>query len=245
MLGALSQTKTPAGPKILLKIASSDSEEASSEIRYEAIMNLGISDNPHAEAAHFLINESHNNQSALRDVSILALGNISKRLSNQDYHIKDKSEEHLKQLYNDSFTTEDKVLILRAVGNAGPVVDTNFIIDLLYEDDPSVRSAAVDALRDHKDSSINDTILEFAKHDQSAEVRISALNTFKYRAMDQKTFSSIREIALYDSNPEMQVSALNIIKSSGINNATLNEISDQLIQSKPDESVINFLESNF
>lgn len=181
MIGALSAASTSESIHALTQTI--DDGAIDSMIRTDAVAALGMADEPNREGLDTLRRFSRDNNPSLRDTATLALGNASMQLRDADGRGADAVVAELQTAYRSANTPEQQALILRSLGNTRAPSALPTLLEGLRSPHAVVREAAVVALRNIPEPSVDRLLAERLVGDPEPQVRKSAVFACSFRPL--------------------------------------------------------------
>lgn len=181
MIGALSAASTPESLQALSRAI--DDSSLQPIVRTDAIAALGTADTPNREGVDTLRRYSRDANPMFHDTATLALGNATLQMQDDDARGANALLDELLNAYRAAPTPEQKALVLRALGNTRSPQALPLLQEALRSGSPLVREAAVAALRNIPDPSVDQLLAERLSVDPAPEVRKSAVFACGFRPL--------------------------------------------------------------
>ena len=215
MIGALSAASTPEALQALSR--SIDDSRLQPIVRTDAIAALGMADTPNREGVDTLRRYSQDANPLFHDTATLALGNASMQMQDNDAGGADALLNELLNAYRTASTPEQQALVLRSLGNTRSPRVLPTLQEALRSSSALVREAAVVALRNIPDPSVDQLLAERLSMDPAPEVRKSAVFACSFRPLAPllPTFQRLLQV---DPADAVRSEAVHLL---GANRATL------------------------
>jgi HEAT repeat protein len=215
LIGALSAASTPEALQALSR--SIDDSTLQPIVRTDAIAAMGMADVPNREGVDTLRRYSQDANPLFRDTATLALGNASLQMQDDDARGADALLNELMNAYRTASTPEQQALVLRALGNTRSPRALPVIREALRSGSPLVREAAVVALRNIPDPSVDQLLAERLSVDPAPEVRKSAVFSCGFRPL-APLLPAFQKLLQTDPADAVRAEAVTLL---GANRATL------------------------
>lgn len=196
LLGALGAAGSVPTQSAL--VAMAESAALSPDVRSNAVAMLGLGDHPSDATVASLSKLAGDRDVDVRNTAALALGNaaLAQRRAGQVGESEQATDELLAKLAA-ATTTDEQILYLQALGNAGDARALPAIQTALTAPDEELRSAAVTALRFIAAEPVDALIANALLRDPSARVRRSAVFAASFRTL-LGMLPALRQVALND-----------------------------------------------
>ena len=181
LVGALAGAGTKESQKALSDIISS--KEASPPLRNLATNSLAFQENPTEEAIDTLNKEMRSNDPERRSAAALAAGTQARTLASLDGATKGSQVDSIMRLYKQATTIDERVELLRALGNSGDVSILSVLRDAIHDDEGVIRNAATAALRFLPAGEADTLLAERLTSDPVSEVRKTAVLSCSFRSL--------------------------------------------------------------
>lgn len=204
-----------------------------SSVKEDAVISLGLTDKPTAEAKAALKTASTSKDDVGASAT-LALGNMANQLGKEGGNAKDIVESLLARL-EAATTSDEKVLLLDAIGNAADPRALPAIKARLADPDPSVRAAATSALRFQR-SEEGSQLLVLQAGSPELHVRRAALAAMAQHEV-RAVFAGLANIVKDDPNVELRKSAVRILAHATETSSEVVELLSYVSQHDADDDV--------
>jgi HEAT repeat protein len=154
------------------------------DTRASAAMSLGLSSPSSPRALEGLTEAVRTTEGSVRDASTLALGNVARQLQSDHPDLAEGAIAMLGQRLGAAKSNAEIVVLLRALGNSGDPAVVPHAQSALSNEDPTVRMAAVTALRFVPLPVADELIAQTLASDTDFDVREEAAEATSYRALD-------------------------------------------------------------
>lgn len=232
LIGALGQTKTTVGQKMIIKILTD--EEFDQEAKSQAIIHLGLLENPTEETISFAA-DMISGSNEISASTLFALGGLvgsGMRSSDGDGDLDSfiSANNIIKDIYYSSNDLPIKLRAITALGNAGIPDNRELLLEALSDSNPLVRERAIDSMRLDPSADVVGYIFKTASLDSSAEVRKRALETLSHRNIGPSTYSQLSSYALNDPDANVRATALKVMYQNPVDSQTLKEVAFNISQ---------------
>lgn len=215
-LGALKDAGTPEAQAKLIDIISD--EKIDMETRKHAMSHLNFIEQPTLGTLEYLENTLANGtiDPGLRATAILALGGVARAGLAAAQNAADgtalqrfgEAVTRLEQGYAGTADTYEKTAYLMGLGNAGHETSTPMLMQLTASDDAGTRALAVDSLRFHKGSAVDQKVISLMSGDQDIDVQVSAARSTVYRDENPEIDSALLQTAKNAKSEDVRLAAL-------------------------------------
>lgn len=145
-------------------------------------------------------------------IARLALGNIGNSVRHTDIDRNQQIFDDLRQQYTSATEANERVEVIRALGNIGHDDLVSVLRNDLRHRDPGVRSVSYSALRFVETDDATQLLVQAITRDESERVRLESVQSMTYRAQSDATLNA-------------QIRALHSDRSSAVRSAVLQNFS--------------------
>lgn len=212
LLGAMAGAGTPAAQASLGKLV--EDSTLSSDLRTHSAAMLGLSEDPTDQTVTTLGQLLSHRDPDLRSTAALALGNAS--LAQRTHGHTSEAEQAVDELLaklEAAQSTDDQILYLQALGNAGDARTLPQLQRFVASSDVAVRTAAVTALRFLPAEAVDPLLSQILQTDAAIEVRKSAVFAIGYRAV-LGHLPALRQAVLSDAAVEVRLAIVQLLGRS-------------------------------
>jgi len=208
LVDGLGDAATPNAHLALAKILSIAT--VSSDVEDRVILSLARTPKPTKEASDALKAVLKKNPSS--PGALYGLGTHA-RLYRDDGKTKDAAElgEFLAARFKPDDGPMTRVVLLRAIANSGYVGALPRVLPFLKDNDEEIRATAVRALQSMRDPRVDGVIAARMKDDESAEVRISAIDAAKVREPSEPIVSALIDAGTHGASPHVRYRAVELM----------------------------------
>ncbi len=151
-----------------------------------SIVNLGFFDFPSIETEQFIKEKMNDSNKNIKHTSILAYGNIGKKLNTIQSNRYDGIYSDLSKLYLNSHDESLKNVSIMALGNLAEDKVYKLIKNSLSSENETIRKSAIFSLRFIDNYTINSELLKFLAEDPSVNVKLTVLETIAFRKQSKE-----------------------------------------------------------
>jgi hypothetical protein len=206
---ALGDAATPEAHRALAKILST-ATSVDSDVIARVILSLARTPKPTmaaSEALKAVLKQTPHSPGAL-----YGLGTHS-RLYRDEGKVKEAAE--LGEFLAARFKRDDgpmtTTVLLRAIANSGYVGALPRVLPFLKHEDEEIRGTAVRALQSMRGQRVDDMIAARLKEDESAEVRISAIEAAKVREPTDRIVAALVDAGTHGASPHVRYRAVELM----------------------------------
>ncbi|MFN8496040.1 MAG: HEAT repeat domain-containing protein [Caldilineaceae bacterium] len=237
-IGALSMAATPGAQDVLIDNVLT-AASISDTLKAEALTELADLKHPSERLVDTVTMLSQTATGELRSLALLALGGLANASQATDQAAANRMAGDLSTRLQQAQTPEERELLLLAVGNAGNPTTQNTIAPYLSDSNPTVRGAAVLALRKLPMNTADNQLIASLTHDPSAYVQEMAATALTQRTENPALRTAEAEQALqaYAAVTAATVNGVfvkNWTKSFSAGPVTINLPGDLTVKSAPD-----------
>ena len=231
LASALGAAGSKEAQKALAEAVASPSVPAS--VKQDAVISLGLTESPSAEAKASLKTQS-GQPGELGTSATLALGNMAHQLGKEGQSASDIVDDLLARL-GAATSSDQKVALLDALGNAGDDRALPALKASLGDPDASVRAAATSALRFLKTAEA-DGLLVAAASSPELTTRRAAVFAMAQRDV-MAVFAGLEHLVKEDENVELRRSAIRILSRGTESSSEVTELLSWVSQHDADPEV--------
>jgi hypothetical protein len=205
LLGALSGADSAEARETLTELGKDDS--LPTDLREDAIANLSLSSSPTPKTISELRELTASPVEAVRGSAVLALGASARHGAQgpETQQLAEQATQELARRERSAGTTDDKVLYLNGLGNAGGQTALDSATAALEDERPDVRAAAVSALRFGPAPMADELIAKVWTKDQDADVRDAATFAASFRPVSPQLLGAALTVVKTDEQPRVRL----------------------------------------
>jgi hypothetical protein len=205
LLGALSGSDSAEARNTLTELGKDDS--LPTDLREDAIANLSLSSAPTPKTFNDLRELTASPVEAVRGSAVLALGASARNGAQgpETQQLAEQATQELARRERSAGTTDDKVLYLNGLGNAGGQTALDSATAALEDERPDVRAAAVSALRFGPAPLADELIAKVWTKDPVADVRDAATFAASFRPVSPQLLGAALSVVKTDEQPRVRL----------------------------------------
>jgi HEAT repeat protein len=243
LLGALSGAHGPDAQRVLAELARDPSIDPG--LRNNATIELGTVEEPTAETLRELRAASNDQDPNVHAQATLALGGAVRRsdASSGPTDTTHDAVDDMNRGYQSAKTPDDRRLYVNALGNAGSANGLPSLKNAVNDPDPSVRSAAVGALRYIHGDEVDALLVTAMLRDPEAEVRAAAIEAVQYRPLSPALLEAGQSVLQNEKEPQLRSAVVSWFAPNLFKVPALVAVLRAVAASDPDENVKRAAES--
>ncbi len=234
LIAAMGGSGTPEAQRALTQVL--EDTNVSTDARTASAMALAGTQAPTAETAEALQRASNDHDPDVSHTSSLALGGVAREMRESDPTTASSSVDALLTKLDGAASTEDNVVLLRALGNAGDPRVLPYAERAMANSDPVVRMAAVAAVRYLTRGGADTLVGEAMTHDGDEDVRQEAVSTATYRPLDAQ-LAPLAEVLRHDVMEKVRLEAIRTLAPVHRGNAEVESLLHEIAKSDPSTDV--------
>ncbi len=186
------------------------------EAKIISIINLGFFDFPSIETVQFIKDKMDDSNKKIKHTSILAYGNIGKKLNTLQSNRYDNIYSDLSKLYLNSHDESLKNVSIMALGNLADEKVYKLIQNSLLSENETIRKSAIFSLRFIDNYAINNELLKFLTEDQSVNVKLTVLETITFRKQSKELIELQKKLLRNHDSELVRSSVLKNLDREGL-----------------------------
>lgn len=186
------------------------------EAKIISIINLGFFDFPSIETIQFIKDKMDDSNKKIKHTSILAYGNIGKKLNTLQSNRYDNIYSDLSKLYLNSHDESLKNVSIMALGNLADEKVYKLIQNSLLSENETIRKSAIFSLRFIDNYAINNELLKFLTEDQSVNVKLTVLETITFRKQSKELIELQKKLLRNHDSELVRSSVLKNLDREGL-----------------------------
>ena len=152
----------------------------------------------------------------IKHTSILAYGNIGKKLNTLQSNRYDNIYSDLSKLYLNSHDESLKNVSIMALGNLADEKVYKLIQNSLLSENETIRKSAIFSLRFIDNYAINNELLKFLTEDQSVNVKLTVLETITFRKQSKELIELQKKLLRNHDSELVRSSVLKNLDREGL-----------------------------
>jgi len=174
----------------------------------------------------------------LRVYAVYGLGTYARRLRESgESAVAERATNQLLALLGTTEASSQRVDVLRGISNSGDPSAFAAVRSLLADPDPSIRAAAVDALRLMPNAEVDSLVAARMSAEEKSDVRIEALDAAGARQPNEPLPSAVAAVATGAADPESRVRAVRVMGKWVAARPELRKVLEQVARDDSREAV--------
>jgi len=191
----LRMAATPAAQQVIIEQVLAN-DASSAQLKARALTQLADISIPTEQLVERVMALSHHTDLELRNLALLTLGALAHTLDSSDASTASRIGAELTTRLEQATSSEDRELLLLAIGNAGLATTAAVITPYLTDSDPHLRGAATLALRKLPASSVDTQLVNQLYQETNSTVQEMAAVALAYRLSVPSLRTTTAETAL-------------------------------------------------
>ena len=203
-----------------------------------SIINLGFFDNPSIDTENFIRENMKSSDERIKQTSILAYGNIGKKISKFDQDRYEFIYNDLSKMYLNSNDNSLKKVTILSLGNLSEPRIYNLIKQELSSENELIKKSSIFALRYIDAEEINKDLYKILESSSSVNVRSTVIEVISYRIQTKELIELQKFLLRNDASESIRSGILKNLDQLGLK--------DELIYAKENDlskSIRNYAES--